>query len=130
MKLWTYPGSARAGKALIAAEYAGVKISCPPFTMGTTNKTPEFLAINPFGKVCAAAAGGRGSASVSDAAPAGCKGSATALFLNLTPPAAFAGGCRAAARGSPRVAGVGCASCEGVCGGGERRARQPPCAQA
>ena len=51
MKLWTYPGSARAGKALIAGEYAGVKLSCPPFTMGTTNKTPEFLAINPFGKV-------------------------------------------------------------------------------
>jgi elongation factor 1-gamma len=39
-------------KALIAAEYVGVKIELTPsFEMGVTNKTPEFLKFNPLGKV-------------------------------------------------------------------------------
>jgi elongation factor 1-gamma len=39
-------------KALIAAEYVGVKIELTPsFEIGVTNKTPEFLAFSPLGKV-------------------------------------------------------------------------------
>ncbi|KAH9329995.1 hypothetical protein KI387_002103, partial [Taxus chinensis] len=45
-------GNKNAAKALIAAEYVGVKINRPPkFEMGVTNKTPEFLKMNPIGKV-------------------------------------------------------------------------------
>lgn len=51
MKLFTYPGNKNAFKALITAEYVGVKIEVPPFEMGVENQTPEFLAMNPFGKV-------------------------------------------------------------------------------
>jgi len=51
MKLYTYPGGKNSFKALIAAEYIGAKIDLPPFKMGVDNKTPEFLAKNPFGKV-------------------------------------------------------------------------------
>ncbi len=50
-KLHTYSGSKNAGKALIAAEYNGVKITTPPFEMGVTNKTAAFLKLNPLGKV-------------------------------------------------------------------------------
>jgi hypothetical protein len=49
-KLWTYGGSKNAAKALIAAEYNGVKITCPPFEMGVTNKDEKFLKLNPLGK--------------------------------------------------------------------------------
>lgn len=50
--LHTYKGNKGAYKALIAAEYAGVKIEeNPNFQMGVTNKTPEFLKMNPIGKV-------------------------------------------------------------------------------
>ena len=39
-------------KTLIAAEYSGVKVELAPnFTMGVSNKTPEFLKMNPIGKV-------------------------------------------------------------------------------
>ncbi|XP_019156952.1 PREDICTED: elongation factor 1-gamma 3-like [Ipomoea nil] len=39
-------------KALIAAEYNGIKIELvKDFQMGVSNKTPEFLKISPFGKV-------------------------------------------------------------------------------
>ncbi|KAH0459159.1 hypothetical protein IEQ34_011973 [Dendrobium chrysotoxum] len=39
-------------KALIAAEYSGVKIEVvKDFEMGVSNKTPEFLKMNPLGKV-------------------------------------------------------------------------------
>lgn len=39
-------------KALIAAEYVGVKVNTTPtFEMGVTNKSPEFLKLNPYGKV-------------------------------------------------------------------------------
>jgi len=51
LKLYTYPASKNAAKALIAAEYNGVKITQPPFEMGVTNKTPAFLKLNPLGKV-------------------------------------------------------------------------------
>lgn len=40
-------------KALIAAEYSDVKIELVKnFEMGVSNKTPEFLKMNPIGKVC------------------------------------------------------------------------------
>ncbi|XP_050237187.1 elongation factor 1-gamma-like [Mercurialis annua] len=39
-------------KALIAAEYSGVKVELAAnFEMGVSNKTPEFLKMNPIGKV-------------------------------------------------------------------------------
>ncbi|XP_031379853.1 elongation factor 1-gamma-like [Punica granatum] len=39
-------------KALIAAEYSGVKVELvPEFEMGVSNKTPEFIKMNPIGKV-------------------------------------------------------------------------------
>ena len=42
-----------ASKALIAAEYTGVKVEVPKdFQMGVSNNTPEFLKMNPIGKVC------------------------------------------------------------------------------
>ncbi|KAL0019967.1 hypothetical protein WJX79_010697 [Trebouxia sp. C0005] len=50
-KLWSPPGNKNAFKALIAARYVGAKIEVPPMEMGKTNKTPEFLKLNPFGKV-------------------------------------------------------------------------------
>lgn len=40
-------------KALIAAEYSGVKVELVKnFEMGVSNKSPEFLKMNPIGKVC------------------------------------------------------------------------------
>lgn len=52
LKLYTYPQSKNAYKALIAAQYVGVDIEVPSgFQMGVTNKTPEFLKLNPNGKV-------------------------------------------------------------------------------
>jgi elongation factor 1-gamma len=39
-------------KALIAAEYSGVKVELvKEFQMGVSNKTPEFLKMNPLGKI-------------------------------------------------------------------------------
>lgn len=39
-------------KSLIAAEYAGVEIKMAEnYHMGVSNKTPEFLKMNPIGKV-------------------------------------------------------------------------------
>lgn len=39
-------------KTLIAAEYSGVKVELiPDFEMGVSNKTPEFIKMNPIGKV-------------------------------------------------------------------------------
>lgn len=50
--LHTYKGNKGAYKALIAAEYTGVQIEVPSdFQMGVTNKSPEFLKLNPIGKV-------------------------------------------------------------------------------
>jgi len=51
LTLYTYPGNFRAFKILIAAEYNGVAIDVPAFEMMKDNKTPEFLAMSPLGKV-------------------------------------------------------------------------------
>lgn len=50
LKLHATPSNKNAAKALIAAEYNGVKLESPPFEMGVTNKTPAFLKLNPLGK--------------------------------------------------------------------------------
>ncbi|KAJ3674818.1 hypothetical protein LUZ60_005434 [Juncus effusus] len=45
-------GNKNAYKSLIAAEYCGVKVELvKEFQMGVSNKTPEFLKMNPLGKV-------------------------------------------------------------------------------
>ncbi|KAJ4769627.1 Elongation factor 1-gamma 1 [Rhynchospora pubera] len=45
-------GNKNAFKALIAAEYCGVKVDLvKDFQMGVSNKTPQFLKMNPLGKV-------------------------------------------------------------------------------
>ena len=58
--LYTYPDSFRAYKVLIAAQYsgAGLKVASEPpeFELGKTNRTTEFLAKFPLGKVCPAIA--------------------------------------------------------------------------
>ncbi|KAG5520339.1 hypothetical protein RHGRI_033045 [Rhododendron griersonianum] len=54
MALVLHAGSTNknAFKALIAAEYTGVKVDLvKDFEMGVSNKTPEFLKMNPIGKV-------------------------------------------------------------------------------
>jgi len=50
-KIFSYPNNPRVWKALIAAEYAGVSIEYPPFNIGVDNKSKEFLAKFPVGKV-------------------------------------------------------------------------------
>lgn len=50
--LHTTPGNKNAFKALVAAEYCGVKVEVTKdFQMNVTNKTPEFIKMNPLGKV-------------------------------------------------------------------------------
>lgn len=53
--LYTYPENFRSYKALIAAEYSGTQIKVvsqpPDFVLGVTNKTDDFLAKFPLGKV-------------------------------------------------------------------------------
>lgn len=53
--LYTYPESFRGNKVLIAAQYSGAKlrvVSEPPeFQLGKTNRSEEFLAKFPLGKV-------------------------------------------------------------------------------
>lgn len=52
LKIFSYPKNPRVEKALIAAEYYGVKIETTPnFKMGVDNKTDEFKKMNPNGKV-------------------------------------------------------------------------------
>jgi elongation factor 1-gamma len=52
MKLYTYQGNFRAFKALIAAQYNNVDIEVEQnFEMSVDNRTPEFLAKSPLGKV-------------------------------------------------------------------------------
>jgi len=51
LTIYTYPGNPRVQRALIAAEYNGVKVEVPAFQFGVDNKTPEFLAKFPVGKV-------------------------------------------------------------------------------
>eukprot|EP01114_Cavostelium_apophysatum_P012953 TRINITY_DN302_c0_g1_i1.p1 TRINITY_DN302_c0_g1~~TRINITY_DN302_c0_g1_i1.p1 ORF type:complete len:217 (-),score=38.62 TRINITY_DN302_c0_g1_i1:131-781(-) len=51
-KLYAYPHNPNATKALIAAQFGGIKIDYPQdFKMGTENKTPEFLKKFPPGQV-------------------------------------------------------------------------------
>jgi len=51
-QIYSTPGNPRAAKALIAAEYNGVKIDVVPgFEFGVTNKTKEYLKLNPNGKI-------------------------------------------------------------------------------
>ncbi|CAH9120366.1 unnamed protein product [Cuscuta epithymum] len=50
--LHTFDNNKNAFKSLIAAEYSGVKVELAKnFEMGVSNKTPEFLKMNPLGKV-------------------------------------------------------------------------------
>lgn len=50
--LHSWKTNKNAYKAFIAAEYNGVKLDLSPdFTMGVTNKSPEYLKMNPIGKV-------------------------------------------------------------------------------
>eukprot|EP00252_Welwitschia_mirabilis_P026350 TRINITY_DN863_c0_g1_i1.p1 TRINITY_DN863_c0_g1~~TRINITY_DN863_c0_g1_i1.p1 ORF type:complete len:423 (+),score=63.65 TRINITY_DN863_c0_g1_i1:201-1469(+) len=52
LTLHSGPTNKNAMKALIAAEYVGVKVNMAPhFEMGVSNITPEFLKMNPIGKV-------------------------------------------------------------------------------
>ena len=52
LTLYSNPGNKNTNKSLIAAQYAGVSIDVPAgFEFGKTNKTPEFLKLNPHGKV-------------------------------------------------------------------------------
>ncbi|EMT72181.1 glutathione S-transferase [Fusarium oxysporum II5] len=50
--IWTYPFNPRAMKVQAVAAMNGRRIDCAPdFVMGKTNKTPEFLADFPLGRV-------------------------------------------------------------------------------
>lgn len=49
----------RGAKALIAANFAGVSLESVPVEMGVTNKTPEYLAMCPTGKVRTDAVSGK-----------------------------------------------------------------------
>ena len=50
--LFTYPNNVKALKILIASEYSGLKVDIPQdFVYGETNRTPEFLAKFPSGRV-------------------------------------------------------------------------------
>jgi elongation factor 1-gamma len=51
LKLHATKENNRAKKALIVAKYVNVEVDWAVFTMGETNKTPEFLRMNPNGKV-------------------------------------------------------------------------------
>ena len=51
LKLHTYPNNKNAWKALIAAEYVGVKVEVVECQLGKDNKSAEFLEMNPNGKV-------------------------------------------------------------------------------
>ena len=51
MELFTYAGNFRAFKALIAAEYAGIEITVPAFSLGKDNNTKEFKEMSPLGKL-------------------------------------------------------------------------------
>merc|ERR1711931_420351 len=49
--LYTYPNNFRAHKCLIAAEYSGKDVTQGKFCAGVTEKSAEFLAKFPMGKV-------------------------------------------------------------------------------
>ncbi|RUS18573.1 hypothetical protein BC937DRAFT_88602 [Endogone sp. FLAS-F59071] len=50
-KIYTYPGNPRVAKSQIAAAYNGLEVEIPPFQFGTDNKSADFLAKFPLGKV-------------------------------------------------------------------------------
>ena len=50
-KLYTYAGNKDGYKALVAAQYANVKIDIPPFRMGVDNKSDDFYEMSPRGQV-------------------------------------------------------------------------------
>lgn len=53
--LYTYPENFRGYKVQAAANYSGFNLNVDAgFQYGTTNKTPEFMAKFPLGKVCIA----------------------------------------------------------------------------
>ncbi|KKK14879.1 hypothetical protein ARAM_002826 [Aspergillus rambellii] len=49
--IYSYPNNPRVGKVLAVANLNNLEIEVPPFQMGVTNRTPEFLAKFPMGKV-------------------------------------------------------------------------------
>ncbi|PKX93608.1 glutathione S-transferase family protein [Aspergillus novofumigatus IBT 16806] len=49
--IYSYPNNPRVMKVLAAANLNNLTISTPAFKIGTDNRTPEFLAKFPFGKV-------------------------------------------------------------------------------
>jgi len=51
MRLLTFAGNTHALQTLIIARYNGVEIAVPPFEMGVDNKTADFKAMSPMGKV-------------------------------------------------------------------------------
>ena len=40
-------------KVELVAAFAKIELERPPFTVGVTDRTPWYLAMNPNGKVCA-----------------------------------------------------------------------------
>ncbi|KAL5359959.1 glutathione S-transferase [Aspergillus floccosus] len=50
-KIYSYPNNPRVAKAQAAANINGLELEVPEYKMGETNRTPEFLAKFPFGKV-------------------------------------------------------------------------------
>ena len=67
LTLITQPGNKNSFKSLIAAQYAGVVLTVPEgFEFGKTNRTPEFLKLNPNGKVSLLTAAARGFQSASE----------------------------------------------------------------
>jgi glutathione S-transferase len=51
LRLLTRSGDRSARKAIVAARFAGVQLEVPAFQMGVDNRTPEFLALSPCGRV-------------------------------------------------------------------------------
>ena len=51
LKLYAIPNHKNGYKALITAQYAGVSVETPPYEHRVDNKKPEFLKLNPHGKV-------------------------------------------------------------------------------
>jgi len=51
LKLYAIPNHKNGFKALITAQYAGVSVETPAYEHNVDNKKPEFLKLNPHGKV-------------------------------------------------------------------------------
>ena len=51
LKLYAIPNHKNGYKALITAQYADVSVETPAYEHGVDNKKPEFLKLNPHGKV-------------------------------------------------------------------------------